>query len=230
LYADIDLDRITAERARLSTWRDAVAREADRLRAFRASPLRWIRTLRRTSRWRAKSTAFPFVPNDAARLDEDCYEAYNIQVQGLVQRLKATGLSRAVIGVSGGLDSTQALIVTARAFDRLGLDRSGILAVTLPGFATSEGTRANALALIEGLGASHREIDIRPAAERMLADIGHPYSEGASQYDVTFENVQAGCAPTICSAWPIMRAGWWSAPAICPSWRWAGAPMASATI
>lgn len=192
LYADIDLDRIVGERARISTWRDQVAREGERLRQFKKigftlglaaeAPLPLDRSVDR----------FPFVPNDTNRLDEDCFEAYNIQVQGLVQRLKATGLNTAIIGVSGGLDSTQALIVTARAFDRLGLDRSGILAVTLPGFATSEGTRNNALALIKGLGATHREIDIRPASERMLADIGHPYSEGADQYDVTFENVQAG--------------------------------------
>jgi NAD+ synthase (glutamine-hydrolysing) len=173
---------------------------------------------------------FPFVPNDAARLDEDCYEAYNIQVQGLVQRLKATGIKTAVIGVSGGLDSTQALIITARAFDRLGLDRSGILAVTLPGFATSAGTRSNALALIEGLGATHREIDIKPAAERMLADLDHPYSDGASQYDITFENVQAGLRTDYLFRLANHEAGWSSARAICPSWRSAGAPMASATI
>ena len=192
LYADIDLERITGERARLSTWRDACARHADALKGY--TRIGFTLEMDRNAEIALERNVdrFPFVPNDAARLDEDCYEAYNIQVQGLVQRLKATGLKRAVIGVSGGLDSTQALIITARAFDRLGLDRSGIIAVTLPGFATSEGTRNNALALIEGLGATHREIDIRPAAERMLADLNHPYSEGADQYDVTFENVQAG--------------------------------------
>ncbi|HBU61035.1 MAG TPA: NAD(+) synthase, partial [Oceanicaulis sp.] len=192
LYADIDLERITGERARLSPWRDACARHADALKAYTRIGFTLDMDRDAAIALERSIDRFPFVPNDAARLDEDCYEAYNIQVQGLVQRLKATGLKRAVIGVSGGLDSTQALIVTARAFDRLGLDRSGIFAVTLPGFATSEGTRRNALALIEGLGATHREIDIRPAAERMLADLNHPYSDGADQYDVTFENVQAG--------------------------------------
>ena len=192
LYADVDLERITGERGRLSTWRDACARNADALKGY--TRIGFTLEMDRDAEIALERCIdrFPFVPNDAARLDEDCYEAYNIQVQGLVQRLKATGLKTAVIGVSGGLDSTQALIITARAFDRLGLDRSGIIAVTLPGFATSEGTRANALALIEGLGATHREIDIRPAAERMLADLNHPYSDGANQYDVTFENVQAG--------------------------------------
>ena len=192
LTADIDLERIRADRLRLSTWRDTVARNADTLRDFQRIAFELEPPLDREVPLERVIDRFPFVPDDNARLDEDCYEAYNIQVQGLVQRLRATGLKRAVIGVSGGLDSTQALIVAARAFDRLELDRSGILAVTLPGFATSHSTRSNALALIEGLGATHREIDIRPAAERMLADIGHPYSEGDAQYDVTFENVQAG--------------------------------------
>lgn len=190
--ADIDLDRIQADRLRLSTWRDAVARNAEALKTYRRIAFELDPPLGRPVPLQRHLDRFPFVPDDEARLDEDCYEAYNIQVQGLVQRLRATGIKRAVIGVSGGLDSTQALIIAARAFDRLELDRSGILAVTLPGFATSEGTRSNALDLITGLGASHREIDIRPAAERMLADIGHPYAEGGKAYDVTFENVQAG--------------------------------------
>ncbi|WP_306015363.1 NAD(+) synthase [Oceanicaulis sp. MMSF_3324] len=192
LYADMDLEQITGERARLSTWRDACARHADALKGYTRIGFTLEMDTDAEIALERPVARFPFVPNDADRLDEDCYEAYNIQVQGLVQRLKATGLKTAVIGVSGGLDSTQALIITARAFDRLGLDRSDILAVTLPGFATSTGTRQNALALIKGLGATHREIDIRPAAERMLADLDHPYSDGADQYDVTFENVQAG--------------------------------------
>lgn len=191
-FADIDLERIRADRLRLSTWRDAAARASERLGRFRRIEFRLDPDLERATPLRRPLDRFPFVPNDDARLDEDCFEAYNIQVQGLVQRLRATGLKRAVIGVSGGLDSTHALIVCARAFDRLGLDRRGVLAVTLPGFATSEKTRANALALIAGLGAEHREIDIRPASEQMLADIGHPYAEGARRYDRTFENVQAG--------------------------------------
>ncbi|MCP2679028.1 NAD(+) synthase [Maricaulaceae bacterium NA33B04] len=190
--ADIDLDRIKADRLRLSTWRDSVARSAETLRDFKRISFDGATVLDTALPLERHIDRYPFVPDDEMRLDEDCFEAYNIQVQGLVQRLNATGLKRAVIGVSGGLDSTQALIVAARAFDRLGLDRSGIIAVTLPGFATSEGTRSNALDLIKGVGATHREIDIRPASERMLSDIGHPYSEGGKTYDVTFENVQAG--------------------------------------
>jgi len=97
-----------------------------------------------------------------------------------------------VIGVSGGLDSTQALLVAAKAMDKLGRPRAEILAYTLPGLATSPGTKANAWALIHALGVTGAEIDISPAARMMLADIGHPFAQGQPVYDVTFENVQAG--------------------------------------
>lgn len=189
LFVDIDIERIGQDRLRSSTFRDAAARQG---RAFRRISFDAAPALDRAIPLGRDIARFPFVPDEPDRLDEDCFEAYTIQVTALAKRLRATGLTRAVIGVSGGLDSTQALIVTARAFDRLGLDRSGILAVTLPGFATSGATRENAIALIDGLGATHKEIDIRPAAERMLADIGHPHGDGRAQYDVTFENVQAG--------------------------------------
>ena len=190
--ADIDLERIVAERMRLSTWRDSVARAAPTLKRFRRIGFDLAPARDRDLGLKRPVDRFPFVPNDPARLDEDCFEAWNIQVQSLVQRLAASGARRAVIGVSGGLDSTHALIVCARAFDRLGRDRKDILAVSLPGFSTSEATRANALALIEGVGAESREIDIRPAARQMLGDLGHPYASGEPVYDTTFENVQAG--------------------------------------
>ena len=138
---------------------------------------------------------FPFVPDDPARLAQDCYEAYSIQVAALAQRLRAIGLPTIVIGVSGGLDSTHALIVAARAVDRLGLGREHIHAITMPGFATSEGTKSNALALARALGCHVEELDIRPAAEQMLTAMDHPYGRGErgrEVYDVTFENVQAG--------------------------------------
>jgi NAD+ synthase (glutamine-hydrolysing) len=132
------------------------------------------------------------VPSDVTRLEQDCYEAYNIQVSGLAQRLRATGIQRVVIGVSGGLDSTQALIVCAQAFDLLGLPRTGIHAYTMPGFATSDHTKNNAFALMRSLGTTYSELDIRPAASQMLKDIGHPFSDAKPVYDITFENVQAG--------------------------------------
>ena len=135
---------------------------------------------------------FPYVPNDPVKRDERCYEAYNIQVHGLMKRLQSTGIKNIVIGVSGGLDSTHALIVAARTMDRLGLPRRNILGYTMPGFATSSGTRTNALGLMEALGITSHEIDIKPSCLRMLSDIGHPFIDGEPVYDITFENVQAG--------------------------------------
>ncbi|MGO1911560.1 MAG: NAD(+) synthase [Corynebacterium sp.] len=135
---------------------------------------------------------FPFVPGDPARLAQDCYETFNIQVSGLVQRLQAIGNPRPVIGVSGGLDSTHALLVVARAMDRTGRPRSDILAYTMPGFATSDHTKSNAVKLAEAMGATIETLDIRPAATEMLRQMGHPAGDGEPVYDVTFENVQAG--------------------------------------
>lgn len=187
--ADIDLDLLRQERMRMSSFDDNRRALPDgewRRIPFRVEPtsgdIGFERPIER----------FPFVPADPARLAQDCYEAYNIQVSGLAQRLQAAGIKRAVIGVSGGLDSTQALLVTAQAFDRLGRPRTDILAFTMPGFATSDETKGNALALMAALGVTHRELDIRPAAKLMLRDIGHPFSRGDKVYDVTFENVQAG--------------------------------------
>lgn len=192
LVTEFDVERIAQDRLRSSTFRDGIAVRAGALKAFRRIGFELAPPLKAELPLSRKIARFPFVPSDPQRLDEDCYEAWSIQVEGLAKRLKSTGLKRAVIGISGGLDSTQALIVTARAFDRLGLSRKDIIALTLPGFATSKETREQAIALAEALKVTHREIDIRPAAERMLADIGHPYASGAKQYDVTFENVQAG--------------------------------------
>ena len=135
---------------------------------------------------------FPFVPADPARLQQDCYEAYNIQVSGLEQRLRALNYPKVVIGVSGGLDSTHALIVAARAMDREGRPRSDILAFTLPGFATGERTKGNAIRLARALGVTFEELDINATAKLMLTEIGHPFARGEKVYDVTFENVQAG--------------------------------------
>lgn len=191
LTADIDLERLRAERLRVGSFGDCAAVERARLQQFRDC---WFRPdvpagdlgLRRVVE------RFPYVPAATGERDANCYEAYNIQVHGLAKRLAATGLEQLVIGVSGGLDSTQALLVAAQTMDRLDLPRTNILAYTLPGFATSAGTRDNALALMRALGVSAREIDIRPACVQLLADIGHPFANGEPVYDVTFENVQAG--------------------------------------
>ncbi|MDR0366305.1 MAG: NAD(+) synthase [Bifidobacteriaceae bacterium] len=135
---------------------------------------------------------FPFVPNDKARLDQDCYEAYSIQVSALIQRLEAIGQPKIVLGVSGGLDSSHALIVAAKAMDQLKRPRTDILAYTMPGFATAERTKFNATALATALGVTLHELDIRATARQFLTDIHHPFAHGEPVYDITFENVQAG--------------------------------------
>ncbi len=191
VVADVDVQRLRLERMRTGTFNDVAAARGHPETRFRRvtfahQPEFDDRGLRRTLR------RFPFVPNTPSKLDEDCYEAFNIQVEGLRKRLATTGSKSLVIGVSGGLDSTHALIVAAKAFDRLGRPRSEILGFTMPGFATSEGTKGNAWALMRALGVTGAEIDIRPAAQQMLADIGHPFAKGEPVYDITFENVQAG--------------------------------------
>ncbi|WP_294093262.1 NAD(+) synthase [Sphingomonas sp.] len=190
-YADLDLERLRLERARMGTFNDCAAANGHPETRFRRirfdhqpdfADRGLIRALRR----------FPFVPNTPEKLEADCYEAFNIQVEGLRKRIVSTGTKHIVIGVSGGLDSTHALIVAARAMDRLGRPRTDILGYTMPGFATGDATRSNAWKLMDALGVTGAEIDITPAARQMLADMGHPFARGEKVYDVTFENVQAG--------------------------------------
>ena len=189
--ADIDVQRLRLERLRTPTFNNGAVAAGDpehdyrRVRFEHRPAFDDIGLVRPLDR-------FPFVPDDPARLDKDCYEAFNIQVHGLVKRLQHTKSKALVIGVSGGLDSTHALIVAAKAFDTLGRPRSEILGFTMPGFATSRGTKSNAWRLMQALGVTGKEIDIRPTARRMLQEIGHPYAEGQPVYDITFENVQAG--------------------------------------
>ncbi|WP_022683886.1 NAD(+) synthase [Sphingobium bisphenolivorans] len=191
IYADIDVQRLRLERIRNGTFNDCAVAAGHPERAFRRisfpcpADAQGDRLHRPVSR-------FPFVPADPLRLDADCYEAFNIQVEGLATRFRATSGKHFVIGVSGGLDSTHALIVAAKACDRLGLPRSAILGYTMPGFATGEQTKSNAWALMRALGVTAEEIDIRPAARQMLADMDHPFAKGEAVYDVAFENVQAG--------------------------------------
>lgn len=191
ILTDIDVARIRQERMRTGTFNDSAAATGHPESEFRRigfahkpgfDDIGLHRKLRR----------YPFVPNTPEKRDEDCYEAFNIQVEGLRKRIASTGSQRLVIGISGGLDSTHALIVAAKAMDRLGLPRANILGFTMPGFATGEGTRGNAWALMKALGITGEEIDIRPAARQLLTDMGHPYADGEPVYDITFENVQAG--------------------------------------
>ncbi|KQS71152.1 NAD(+) synthase [Modestobacter sp. Leaf380] len=186
--ADVDLDLLRQERARMGTFDDNRRHHAPAARTveFTLDPPDADLGLRR------ELERFPFVPSDDARLELDCYEAYNIQVAGLAQRLSAIGDPKIVIGVSGGLDSTHALIVAAQVMDRAGRPRSDVLAFTLPGFATSDHTKGNAWALMRALGVTAAELDIQPTARLMLDEIDHPFADGEPVYDVTFENVQAG--------------------------------------
>ncbi|MFN4178157.1 NAD(+) synthase [Phenylobacterium sp.] len=189
--ADIDVEKLRLERMRTPTFNDAAIAAGHPERRFRRVRFDHKPHFKDVG-LRRPIDRFPFVPDDPARLDRDCYEAFNIQVAGLAKRLEATKSRHITIGVSGGLDSTHALIVAAKAFDRLGLPRANILAFTMPGFATSEGTKANAWALMKAIGVTAEEIDIRPAAKQLLKDLGHPFAKGEPVYDVTFENVQAG--------------------------------------
>ena len=189
--ADVDLDRLRQERRRMGTFDDNRRTHAGRTDGFRTVPF----TLDPPATdlgLKRQVERFPFVPADPDRLAQDCYEAYNIQVAGLQRRLAAIGGSKVVIGVSGGLDSTHALLVAARAMDRAGRPRSDILAFTLPGFATSDHTRTNAHKLMNALGVTAAELDIVPTARLMLEEMGHPFASGEPVYDITFENVQAG--------------------------------------
>lgn len=189
--ADVDLDRVRQERLRQGTFDDNRRTLADRVSDFRSVAFQLAPPTGDVG-LRRKVARFPFVPDDADRLAQDCYEAYHIQVFGLEQRLRAIGQPKVVIGVSGGLDSTHALIVAADVMDRLGRPRSDILAYTMPGFATGETSKAYATRLATALGVTFAELDITPAARQMLADIDHPFDRGEPAYDVTFENVQAG--------------------------------------
>ncbi len=190
LVADIDLALLEQERMRQGTFGDNA--DATFLPEFRRIAFVLAPPLEEDLGLARKISRFPFVPDDDARLDELCFEAFNIQAHGLRQRLEATGLKKVVIGVSGGLDSTQALLVICTAFDQLGIPRENILAYTLPAFATSDATRASAWALMRALGVTAKEVDMTPACRQMLDDLGHPYSRGEKVYDATFENVQAG--------------------------------------
>ena len=192
ITADIDLERLSQERMRQNSFGKSMERYAVDLRSFRSVNLEIELPTSGQLLCNRQVERFPYVPTDPELRNLRCYEAYNIQVQGLTKRLQSSKISKIIIGISGGLDSTQALIVAARAMDVLKLPRTNILAYTMPAFGTSQRTAANARALMEAVGCSAHELDIRPSCEQMLKDIGHPYAHGEPVYDVTFENVQAG--------------------------------------
>ncbi len=192
ITADVDLDRIAADRMRQGTFGASVAAHGESARRFRAVDFDLALPTADALPLERRYERFPYVPADPATRDARCQEVYDIQVHGLVKRMQSMRADKVVIGVSGGLDSTQALIVCARAMDLLKLPRTHILAYSMPGFATSERTRDQANRLMRAVGATAQEIDIRPSCMQMLADIGHPFARGEKVYDIAFENVQAG--------------------------------------
>jgi NAD+ synthase (glutamine-hydrolysing) len=191
IYADLDLDRLAQDRMRMTSFGQNARTHKDRIAKFRKIPFS-VQIPDDQILLTRDYPRFPYIPTDPAKRDQRCYEAYNIQVQGLVKRLKSSGIQNVVIGISGGLDSTHALIVAARTMDLLDLPRSNIKAYTMPGFATTNKTYTNAVRLMKALGVEVNEIDIKDSCMRMFKDIGHPYAEGKEVYDITFENVQAG--------------------------------------
>ena len=189
--ADVDLDRLEADRMRQNSFGESVRQHRAAITRFRSVEFALPLPRGRLALERSVPR-FPYVPSDPATRDARCEEVYRIQVQGLATRMRAAGKQRLVIGISGGLDSTQALLVCARVMDELGLPRRNILAYTMPGFATTTRTRSTAWQLMRTIGASAEEIDIRPSCLQMLKDLRHPFARGRKVYDVTFENVQAG--------------------------------------
>ena len=191
IVADIDLERLSQDRMRLTSFHDSVSVHREQVAKvrridFTLNPAEaGLPLLREADR-------FPFVPANNDDLDTRCYETYNIQIHGLQKRLTASGFTKLVVGVSGGLDSTHALIVAAKTMDRMNLPRANILGYTMPAYATSSKTKSNAHILMESLGITAKEIDIQPSCDQMLEDIEHPYAKGEEVYDVNFENVQAG--------------------------------------
>jgi NAD+ synthase (glutamine-hydrolysing) len=190
-FADLDLGRLVADRMRQNTFGANLRRHHAEASSFRSIPVALRAPAGRVLLER-KIQKLPYVPDDPATRDARCEEVYRIQVNGLATRMRASGVKKLVIGVSGGLDSTQALLVCARVMDELELPRRDILAFTMPGFATSTRTRNQAWQLMRSVGASAEEIDIKPSCLQMLKDIGHPFAKGRKVYDIAFENVQAG--------------------------------------
>lgn len=177
---DIDVAGLLSYRTGIGTYRAGRIPYSYRKILFRTKAVNRDTLQRRIER-------HPFVPQDPRQRDERCREILSIQTTGLVTRMKHTGLTRPVVGVSGGLDSTLALIVAARAIKQLGLEAGQILAVTMPGFGTTGRTYKNAVELIKSFGAELKEIDIREACLQHFRDIGHD----PDVHDITYENVQA---------------------------------------
>jgi NAD+ synthase (glutamine-hydrolysing) len=191
IYSDIDLDRLAQDRMRLTSFGQNATTHIEKIAAFRRVEFD-VDLFSGRLILNREYARLPYIPADPSKRYQRCYEAYNIQIQGLAKRLKSSDIANIAIGVSGGLDSTHALIVAAKTMDLLGLSRSNVKAYTMPGFATTTKTYNNALKLMKALGVEANEIDIKPSCLQMLKDIKHPFAQGKKVFDITFENVQAG--------------------------------------
>ena len=181
---DIDVTGLLSYRTNIGTYRAGQNAHHYRKIIFKANPVKRHALQRLIEK-------HPFVPDNKGQRDERCCEVLSIQTSGLVTRMRHTGLMRPVIGISGGLDSTLALIVTVRAMQQLGLSSRKILAVTMPGFGTTGRTYKNAVELIKAFGAEFIEIDIRQSCLQHFRDIGHD----PDVHDTTYENVRPGTHP-----------------------------------
>ena len=188
--ADVDLMAIRRDRMHMTSWADCARNVMRGQQAYAVTgtdPLFANRPAAELTGLMRTIDPHPFVPADNNDLDRRCTEIVNIQSSGLMRRLDATHTRNLVVGISGGLDSTLALLVAVRAFDALGLDRKGIVGVTMPGYGTTGRTHDNAVALMTALGITQREISIVPAVEQHFRDIGHDPAD----HSVTYENAQA---------------------------------------
>jgi NAD+ synthase (glutamine-hydrolysing) len=201
IFSEIDLDRLSQDRSRQTTFVQNVLRERDHLQRYRTVscsldvPTSEVLLLRRTVE------RFPYVPSEAAGRDQRCSELYRIQVQGLAKRLESSGVKRPVIGISGGLDSTQALLVVAQAVDLLGYGRKSILGVTMPGFATSSRTLDQAHRLMRSIGC-----EVMAGRCSRTCSI---HSAGARRFTTShLKTFKRANEPAICSAWPTCTTEW----------------------
>ncbi len=185
--ADLDLQRLAHDRSQNHTYAVEGAAHGMRSVPFMVGRNSAAGPNTAPMRVRRPLSPAPFVPANLAARAKNCNEIFSIQATGLARRLKHTGSKRVVIGVSGGLDSTLALLVICRAFDMLELDRSGITAITMPGFGTTSRTYENALDLMRQLGVTSREISIKAAVQQHFKDIGHD----EALHNITYENAQA---------------------------------------
>ncbi|MDE5888200.1 MAG: NAD(+) synthase [Muribaculaceae bacterium] len=193
---DVDIEKLRNDRAKYNTFFDdafkdgsyrLIKSERDEIVRYDERGMEKEKLVKKKEIINIFVDPHPFVPHDEDKLREHCEEIINIQARGLMQRLNVINCKKAVIGISGGLDSTLALLVTVRAFDKLGLDRKGIIGITMPGMATTSRTRSNAVALMEELGVTALEIPIGKAVAQHFSDIG----QNPEEFDTTYENSQA---------------------------------------